>query len=107
MALAMLVAGCSGEKQSQQPTEQELHAADAALSGSVKGRHLVGCKDGGDLLVDFKDQGLALEIRENAADRPLVLTAPAQGLQYIGDTASATFKNGELRLQAPPQPERI
>jgi hypothetical protein len=107
LACPVTLAGCSSETPKQEPTEQELHAADTEHPGGVRGRHHFLCQDGGSLLVDFKDQGLGLDIREGETERPMVLIAPSQGLQFVGDTATATIGNGELRLQARGKPERV
>ena len=107
LACLTSLAGCSSKPPERTPTEQELHIADSDRPGGIRGRHHFACGDGGNLLVDFKDQGLGLEIREREGERPIVLTAPAQGLQYVGDKAAATFGGGELRLQTSSRPERV
>lgn len=98
--------GCSEQAPKRTPTEQEIHSADRPAGTGVQGRHEFGCNDGGSLLVDFKDQGNTIELREANAASALILTAPTQGLQYVGDDASATFAGGELRLQRSGRPER-
>lgn len=98
---AMLpLAACSSEHKSPVPTEEELHSDDRAAPGGVKGRHVFRCDDGGRLLVDFKDQGLTIEVRDDESAPPLRLTAPAQGLQYQGATGAATFVAGKLYLSS-------
>lgn len=103
---AVTLTGCSSEPEPRAPTEQELHADDRAAPGGVKGRHVFRCDDGGRLLVDFKDQGLTIEIRDDEGAPPLALTAPAQGLQYQGETGAATFVAGKLYLRSPKGEER-
>ncbi len=90
--------GCSGEQAARVPTEQEIHADDRG-TGGVRGRHVFSCDDGSRLLVDYKEQGLTLEIRGAEAQEPLVLTAPAQGLQFQGDAGTVTIVTGGLRFQ--------
>lgn len=104
---AALLLGCSEQPKPGPPTEQELHSTDIGTPGRVKGRHLFSCRDGGELLVDFKDQGLFLDIREREGDPPVTLTAPSQGLQYVGDGGSATMAAGELRFLPVAGGERI
>jgi|TARA_Y100000589_G_scaffold309760_1_gene327561 hypothetical protein len=43
-------------------------------------------------------------MRTNGRDAgvaPLILTAPMQGLQYVGDTASATLRGNEIKIEEP------
>jgi hypothetical protein len=39
------------------------------------------------------------ELRRDANAAPIVLTAPAPGLQYVGDTMSATFSGSEIKIE--------
>src|SRR3546814_14180847 len=56
------------------------------------------------LLVDFKNEGLTLELRRDGNVTPVVLTAPAAGLQYVGDTMSAMFSGNELKIEEGDKP---
>ncbi|MEG8219361.1 hypothetical protein [Sphingobium psychrophilum] len=42
---------------------------------------------------------MALELRRNANAAPIILTAPAPGLQYVGDMMSATFSGNEIKIE--------
>lgn len=97
-ALLIVLGACSGEQKPSAPSEQELHAQDGSGRGGTRGRHLFSCDDGRIIFVDYKDQGLALEIREQESGAPLIFTAPSQGLQFVGDGATATIITGGLRL---------
>lgn len=107
LAASTLLVGCSAEQPRKAPTEQEVHAADRPAPNGVPGRHEFACRDGRALLVDFMDQGNMLELRDQSTDVPLIVTAPAQGLQYVGERATVTFDAGELRLQRAGEPERV
>lgn len=104
VAGAMALVACSEQPTTKPPTEQEIHANDSADASGTSGRHPYRCDDKRTLLIDFKDEGLTLEIRRAADAAPLVLTAPAQGLQYVGSTASATFSGNEIRIEDAEQP---
>lgn len=95
---AVVLAGCAEEKKPRAPTEQEIHARDFETASGVRGRHLYTCGDGAPLFVDFKDEGLSIELRREERGPPQTLSAPAPGLQYVGDNASVTFKGHELRF---------
>src|SRR3546814_3671483 len=62
------------------------------------GRHPYRCSDGEPLFVDYKDNGLQIDLRRSSSAVPMTLTAPAQGLQYVGETATATFKGSQLTV---------
>lgn len=98
MLALLAIAGCSGNQSAPAPTEQELHSRDWAFGG-VKGRHLFRCNDGNNLIVDYKDQGLTLEIRRAESDQPLMLTAPSQGLQYQGEAGTASMVAEGIEFQ--------
>ncbi|PCD03774.1 hypothetical protein COC42_05365 [Sphingomonas spermidinifaciens] len=101
LALALALSACSEQAQKGPPTEQEIHAGDSGVPSGAPGRHLYRCDDDGTLIVDFKDQGLTVEFRRDAKAAPTVLTAPMQGLQYVGDAQSATFAGNQIRIEAP------
>jgi hypothetical protein len=91
--------GC-GAGHPLRPTEQEIHASDSGVPNGTPGRHPYRCDGNRALLIDFKDQGLTVELRSDARAAPIVLTAPSQGLQYVGDAQSATFSGNEIRIEA-------
>ena len=100
LAAILVLTGCSAEPQKGPLTEQDIHANDSAVANGAPGRHPYSCNDGRDILVDFKDQGLTVELRNDADAAPIVLTAPTQGLQYVGNTATATFSGNEITIVA-------
>ncbi|VVT09079.1 conserved hypothetical protein [Sphingomonas sp. EC-HK361] len=104
IGLALASSGCTEQPRKGPPTEQEIHAGDSGVASRVPGRHLFRCTDRRELLVDFKDEGLAIELRWSAGTKPIVLTAPMQGLQYVGEATSATFAGSELTIEAAGKP---
>lgn len=97
IALASLMAGaCADNQPATPPMEQQLHANDSGVPTGERGRHAFRCDDGKPLFVDFADGGLRLDIRHSERATPTSLTAPAPGLQYVGDQTAATFRNGQL-----------
>jgi|GEM_PF-1546935 hypothetical protein len=99
ICVVLTLSGCSEQPRKGPPTEQEIHAGDSGDASGTRGRHPYRCEDNRPLLVDFKDEGLALELRRDANAAPIVLTAPAPGLQYVGDTMSATFSGSEIKIE--------
>lgn len=104
MGVLLASSGCSEQPRKMPPTEQEIHAGDSGDASKTPGRHPYRCDANRPLLVDFKDEGLTLELRRDASAAPVVLTAPAQGLQYVGDTISATFTGNEIKIEEAGKP---
>ena len=99
IGVALASSGCTEQPRKGPPTEQEIHAGDSGVASRVPSRHLFRCDDRRELLVDFKDEGLTIELRWSAEMKPIVLTAPMQGLQYVGEATSATFAGSELTIE--------
>lgn len=104
IALVLASSGCSEQPRKAKPTEQEIHAGDSGDASGIPGRHPYRCDDDRPLLVDFKNEGLTLELRRDGNAAPVVLTAPAAGLQYVGDTMSAMFSGNELKIEEGDKP---
>jgi hypothetical protein len=99
ISLVLASSGCSEQPRKAPPTEQEIHAGDSGDASGTPGRHPYRCDDNRPLLVDFKNEGLTLELRSDGNAAPVVLTAPAPGLQYVGETMSATFAGNEIKIE--------
>ncbi|MGW8192172.1 hypothetical protein [Sphingomonas hankookensis] len=98
LILVVGLAACSESKPPAPPTEQQIHSSDSAVVTGEMGRHPYRCSDGEQLFVDYKDDGLQIDLRRSISEPPMTLTAPAQGLQYVGETATATFKGSQLTI---------
>ena len=90
---------CSEQPRKAPPTEQEIHAGDSGDASGIPGRHRYRCDGDRPLLVDFKNEGLTLELRRDGNAATVVLTAAEAGLQYVGDTMSATFAGNEIKIE--------
>lgn len=95
----LMLAACSEQPRKGPPTEQEIHARDSGDASGTPGRHPYRCDDNRPLLVDFKDEGLTIELRRDGNASPIVLSAPAAGLQYVSDTMGATFTGDEIIIE--------
>ena len=98
LILVIGLAACTESKPPAPPTEQQIHSSDSAVATGEMGRHPYRCSDGEPLFVDYKDNGLQIDLRRSNGGPPMMLTAPAQGLQYVGETATATFKGSQLTI---------
>lgn len=99
LAAAFLTfAACSEKNEPGPPTEQEIHAQESGTSTGQPIRHPYRCDDGRPLFVDFRDSGLQVELRDAVNGPPMLLTAPTQGLQYVGERASATLNGPSMTI---------
>lgn len=98
--LVLALSACSAQPRQSPPSEEELHAGDGE-GNRTPVRHLYHCNDGRERLVDFKNEGLTIEVRRDAQAPPVILTAPTQGRPYVGKSIRATFDGSELKLEAP------
>lgn len=95
-AFAVLsAAGCSSQAPSSNPQDED-HFADT--NPQIIGRHVYECDDGAQITVDFLADGLTIEMRGTAGGRPARLSAPGQGLRYIGDRITADATGGQMTI---------
>jgi hypothetical protein len=91
--LALL--GCSGPAKPPEPTEAEIHADEKQRLAW----HPYRCGDGTTAFIKFKDDGLRIDLKiSSRGERTVSLTAPAAGLQFVGDQSTATLKGSRLTL---------
>src|SRR3546814_9976879 len=96
LILVVGLAACTESKPPAPPTEQQIHSSDSAVATGEMGRQPYRCSDGEPLFVDYKDNGLQIDLRRSSSTVPMTLSAPALGLQYVGETATASFKGSQL-----------
>ncbi|MCI1271488.1 MAG: hypothetical protein LKM31_00165 [Sphingobium sp.] len=99
LAVAALIilsaAGCSSQAPSSNPHDEDHFAG---TNPQIIGRHIYGCDDGAQITVDFLADGLTIEVRSTAGGKPVRLSAPGQGLQYIGDRITADATGGQMTI---------
>jgi hypothetical protein len=97
IALLLLVTlgGCSGPEKPPEPTEAEIHADEKQRLAW----HPYRCDDGSTAFVKFSDDGLRIDLKiSSRGDKVAALTAPAAGLQYVGESSTATLTESRLVL---------
>lgn len=97
--LFLLASASCSHHAAEQPTEEDLHAGDAALPSAVHHHHVFKCDDGSLLLVDFLHGGLTISVSLPGSASRLLLTAPSQGSAFVGTGTSATMEGRGLRIR--------
>ncbi len=92
---AVAASGCSSQAPSANP-----HAGDhlAGPNAQIIGRHIYACDDDARITVNFLADGLSIELRSSTGGRPVRLSAPGQGLRYIGDKITADATGGKMTI---------
>jgi hypothetical protein len=98
VAMAAGFSACSGDPEQMPTSERDIHASQIPDGSAQSGRHPYQCTDGQSRFVDFKNEGLTMEVRKSYEGEPLVLNAPAQGFQYRSANLSAHFRDTNLVL---------
>jgi hypothetical protein len=94
-SILLIAAACSGPGKPSAPTEAEIHADEKQRLAW----HPYRCDDGGTVFVEFADDGLRINVGPVPGKKKAVsLTAPAAGLQYVGEQSTATLKGSRLIL---------
>ena len=101
MLAGLALGGCSKATPPPPNTEQEIHSSDSGVPSGRVGRHPYRCDDGRPLFVDFADAGLRIDLRGSENGRALTFTAPAQGLQYVGDAGGVILRGNTLVTEGP------
>ena len=70
----------------------------AGPNAQIIGRHIYACDDDTQITVDFLADGLSIELRSSTGGRPARLSAPGQGLRYVGDKITADATGGEMTI---------
>lgn len=97
----VLLAGCSdiGEREASNNTANV--APPLAMPPSIVASHTYRCPDGSLLYADFLQDGTSINVRRQPSGPMLRLTAPSQGLTYVGDGMNVALQGKDLRLEEP------
>lgn len=99
IGLLLGLASCA-DKPAPSPNDGD-HVIDR--KPNVIGRHAYLCDKGRRWWVDFLSDGLTIDLaREGEA--PVRLTAPAQGLSYVGDKITARITGREMHIERSNKP---
>lgn len=93
--LTLALTGCSSPAPSANP-----HDGDhlARPNPQIIGRHIYICDDDAQITVDFLADGLTIELHSSGGGKAARLTAPGQGLRYIGNRITANATGGQMTI---------
>src|SRR3546814_9307909 len=80
LILVVGLAACTESKPPAPPTEQQIHSSDSAVATGDMGRHPYRCSDREPLFVDYKDNGLQIDLRRSSRARSEEHTSELQPL---------------------------
>lgn len=95
LVLSIGLAGCD---EKQRVTQTSLDRG-SATSKQVVGEQLYACEDGSRLVATFIGDGLNLDLTASKTGGVEHLSAPAQGLTYLGDRVAATLAGRTLLIK--------
>ncbi|WP_447954109.1 hypothetical protein [Sphingopyxis chilensis] len=104
--IAILLAGCSEKSDREGSTATANATAPVAMPPAIIASHAYRCSNGDVLYVDFMQDGTSINVRRGPSGPTLRLTAPSQGLAYVGDGMNLTVSGKEVRVDEPKQVSR-
>ena len=105
-SVAVVLAALSASACSSGDGNGQLSPDDQALLREREAHHEFECNDGSLLHAAYRDEGLVMILSGPAQPQPVRLTAPAQGLTYVGEGITATITNRVLRINETDRPKR-
>lgn len=69
--------------------------------------HTYRCTGGNVLYVDFLADGTSINVKQRPSGPSLRLTAPSQGLTYVGDGMNLALNGKDIEIDEPKKPSRM
>lgn len=101
---AGLLAGCSEKDQADTPDGAANASLPVEMPPAIVASHTYRCSDGSVLYVDFLQDGTSINVRKSGSGPSLRLTAPSQGLAYVGDGMNLTLDGKDIKIDEPKKP---
>lgn len=105
--LAGQLAGCSASDQADTSNTSTKTTAPIQMPPAIVASHTYRCTGGEVLYVDFLQDGTSLNVKRSISGPSLRLTAPAQGLAYVGDGMNLTLNGKDIKIDEPKKPSRL
>lgn len=104
--VAVLLSGCSEKQEREASTTMVNAPLPVAMPPAIVASHTYRCADGEVFYIDFMHDGTTINVRRWPSDPALRLTAPSQGLAYVGDGMNLTVSGKEVRVDEPKKTSR-
>src|SRR3546814_8174222 len=74
---------------------------------AIVASHTYRCTGGDVLYVDFLADGTSINVKQRPSGPSLRLTAPSQGLTYVGDGMNLGLNGKDIKIDEPKKPSRM
>lgn len=105
--LAGLLAGCSESDQADTSNTSTNTTLPIQMPHAIVASHTYRCTGGDVLYVDFLADGTSINAKRRPSGPLLRLTAPSQGLAYVGDGMNLTLNGRDIKIDEPKKPSRM
>ncbi|PCE40310.1 MULTISPECIES: hypothetical protein [Sphingomonadaceae] len=100
------LAGCSEPDQTNARNAATNTTASIQMPPAIVASHTYRCVGGDVLYIDFLADETSINVKRGPTGPSLRLTAPAQGLAYVGDGMNLTLNGKDIKLDEPKKPSR-
>ncbi|AMG76525.1 hypothetical protein [Sphingopyxis granuli] len=105
--LAGLLAGCSESDQADTSNMSANTTLPIQMPPAIVASHTYRCTGGNVLYVDFLADGTSINVKQRPSGPSLRLTAPSQGLTYVGDGMNLALNGKDIEIDEPKKPSRM
>lgn len=105
--VAGVLVGCSKPDQSNASNAAANMTVPMRMPPAIVASHTYRCVGGEVLYVDFLADETSINVKRGPTGRSLRLTAPAQGLAYVGDGMNLTLDGKDIKLDEAKKPSRM
>lgn len=106
-SFAGLLVGCSESDQADASNSVTNTTLDVQIPPAIIASHTYRCAGGDVLYVDFLQDGTSINVKRWPSGPSLRLTAPSQGLTYVGDGMNLTLNGKDIKIDGPKKASRI
>ncbi|ABF54293.1 hypothetical protein Sala_2587 [Sphingopyxis alaskensis RB2256] len=103
---AGVLVGCSGPERAENSEATTNTNVSVQMPPAIVASHTYRCVGGDVLYVDFLADETSIIVRRAPSGPSLRLTAPAQGLAYVGERMNLTLDGKDIKLDEPKKPSQ-
>lgn len=107
VSITGVLIGCSERDQTDASNAAANTTVAIQMPPAIVASHTYRCEGGDVLYIDFLADETSINVRRAPSGRSLRLTAPAQGLAFVGDGMNLTLAGKDIKLDEPKKSSRI